>query len=166
MYPLAHKFPRSNSPQYEKEDLIQKVLISAFKRLHRFSGHVPFKHWVSRVAVNTCLNLIRYEKSRSEVHLSDLSSGEAYVVESLAASDENLDLHLGSAARDLVQHLISCLDSKDRLVIRLIYIEGLTIEEASQSIGWSVGAVTMRVSRAKAKMRKRHEALTQQRKLL
>jgi RNA polymerase sigma factor (sigma-70 family) len=156
MYPLAHKFPRSNSPQYEKEDLVQKVLISAFKRLHRFSGHVPFKHWVSRVAVNTCLNLIRYEKSRSEVHLSELSSGEAYVVESLAASDENLDLHLGSAARDLVQHLISCLDSKDRL----------TIEEASQSIGWSVGAVTMRVSRAKAKMRKRHEALTQQRKLL
>ena len=164
MYPLIYKLVRSNSSRRdEEEDLVQKVLITAFKGLHQFSGQVPFKHWVSRIAVNSCLNLIRYERSRPEVRLSDLSLEEAHVVEALAVSDENLDLHLGSAARDLVQHLVSCLDPKDRLLIRLIYMEGFTIEEASQSTGWSVGAITMRVSRAKAKMRKRHEALTRER---
>ena len=164
MYPLIYKLVRSNSSRRdEEEDLVQKVLITAFKGLHQFSGQVPFKHWVSRIAVNSCPNLIRYERSRPEVRLSDLSLEEAHVVEALAVSDENLDLHLGSAARDLVQHLVSCLDPKDRLLIRLIYMEGFTIEEASQSTGWSVGAITMRVSRAKAKMRKRHEALTRER---
>jgi len=164
MYPLIYKLVRSNSSRREEEeDLVQKVLINVFKGLHQFSGQVPFNHWVSRIAVNTCLNLIRYERSRPEVRLSDLSLEEAHVVETLAVSDQNLDLHLGSAARDLVQHLVSCLDPKDRLLIRLIYMEGLTIEEASQSTGWSVGAITMRISRAKAKMRKRHGALTQER---
>ncbi len=167
MYPLIYKLVRSNSSRRdEEEDLVQKVLVNAFKGLHQFSGHVPFKHWVSRIAVNTCLNLIRYEKSRPEVRLSDLSPEEAYVVESLAASDEDLDLHLGSAARDLVQYLVSCLNPRDRLLIRLVYIEGFTIAEASQYTGWSAGAITMRISRAKAKMRKRHEALNQKRKTL
>ena len=161
MYPLVYKLVRSNSSRRDnEEDLVQTVLIKAFKGLPQFSGQVPFKHWVSRIAVNTCLNLIRYENSRQEVHLSDLSLEEAYVVETLAVSDEYLELRMGAAARDLVQYLVSCLKPKERLLVRLIYIEGLSIAEASQSTGWSVGAVTMRISRAKAKMRKRHEALT------
>jgi RNA polymerase sigma-70 factor (ECF subfamily) len=161
MYPLVYKLVRSNSSRRDQEeDLVQAVLIKAFKGLSQFSGQVPFKHWVSRIAVNTCLNLLRYEKSRHEVRLSDLSPEEAYVVESLAVSDDYLDLRMGAAARDLVQYLVSSLKPKERLLVRLIYLEGLSIGEASQSTGWSAGAVTMCISRAKAKMRKRHEALT------
>jgi len=165
MYPFVYKLVRSNLPhRSEEEDLVQAVLIKVFKSLHQFSGLVPFKHWVSRVAVNTCLNSIRYEKRRPEVRMADLSEEEETVVKALATTDEKLEPGLGFAARDLVQHMIACLQPKERILIDLIYLEGLSLEEASQCTGWSLGAVTMRVSRAKAKMRKHHEALIAERR--
>jgi RNA polymerase sigma-70 factor (ECF subfamily) len=160
MYPLVYKIVRSNqSRQGDEEDLVQTVLTKVFKNLYQFSGRVPFKHWVSRIAVNTCVNLIRYEKSRPEVRMADLGEEEAKVVEALTVSDEGLDATFGIAARDLVQHLVACLRPKERLLIRLIYLEGFTIDEASEMTGDSPGAVTQRISRAKIKMRARHAIL-------
>jgi RNA polymerase sigma-70 factor (ECF subfamily) len=160
VYPLIYKIVRSNvSRRGEEEDLVQAVLTKVFKSLDQFLGRVPFRHWVSRIAVNTCMSLIRYEKNRPEVRMADLSEEEAAVVQNLSISAEKLDSSLGLAARDLVQHLVACLGAKDRLLIRLIYLEGLTLEAASEVTGWSRGAVTMRVQRAKAKMRARHEIL-------
>jgi RNA polymerase sigma factor (sigma-70 family) len=160
MYPLVYKIVRSNlSRRGEEEDLVQVVMTKVFKSLDQFAGKVPFKHWVSRIAVNTCLNLIRYEKSRPEVRMADLSEDESAVVEKLSVSDRGVDAGLGMAARDLVQNLVACLRPKERILVRLIYLEGLSIEEASEATGWSSGAITMRMMRAKAKMRSRHEHL-------
>lgn len=165
MYPLIFKIVRSNAPRRgEEEDLIQTIQTKVFKRLDQFSGQVPFKHWVSRVAVNSCLDIIRYEKNRPEVRMADLSKEEEAVVAALATSDDKIEPGLGLGARDLVQHLVSCLKPVERLLVRLVYLEGLSLEEASHSTGYSLGAVTMRVSRAKIKMRRHYEVLTRERK--
>ena len=87
------------------------------------------------------------------------------MVEALATSDEKPEPALGLAARELVQRLVARLKPLDRLLIRLVYLEGLSVEEASQSTGYSLGAVAMRISRAKAKMRKVHDVLTNEGKL-
>lgn len=165
MYPLVYKLVRSNLPRRNgEEDLVQTVLVKVFKSLDQFSHRVPFSHWVSRIAVNTCLSVIRYEKARPEVRMADLSDEEEAVVHALATSDEKLDAGLGLAARDLVQQLVSCLKPLDRLLVRLIYLEGLSIEEVSEATGRTEGAITMRTSRARIKMRKRHEALIEERR--
>jgi RNA polymerase sigma factor (sigma-70 family) len=167
MYPTIYKLVRSNLPRRNvEEDLVQTVLIKVFKNLTQFSHRVPFSHWVSRITVNACLSTMRYEKARPEVRMADLSEGEEEVVKALATSEEKLDASSGLAARELVQQLVSCLKPKDRLLVRLIYLEGLTHEQASESTGWSVGNVTMRISRARIKMRKRHEALIEERRHL
>ncbi len=164
MHPLVYKLVRSNLPRRDgEEDLVQTILIKVFKSLDQFSHRVPFSHWVSRIAVNSCLTVIRYEKSRPEVRMADLSEEEEAVVQALATSDEKLDAGLGLAARDLVQHLVSCLKPRDRLLVRLIYLEGLSIKEASEATGWTVGAITVRMSRARIKMRNQHEALIRER---
>jgi RNA polymerase sigma-70 factor (ECF subfamily) len=160
MYPLVYKIVRSNVTRHGmEEDLAQTVLTKVFKSLNQFSGRVPFKHWVSRIAVNACVNHIRYEKCRPEVRLADLSEQEAHVVEALGASDEALDAGLSFAVRDLVQHLVACLRPQERLLIRLIYLEGFTIQEASEATGLNPGAIAVGVSRAKIKMRARHAIL-------
>jgi RNA polymerase sigma-70 factor (ECF subfamily) len=160
MYPMVYKIVRSNaSRRGDEEDLVQTVLTKVFKNLGQFSGRVPFSHWVSRIAVNTSLNLIRYEKSRPEIRMADLSEEESAVVQNLSAIDEALDVRLGMAARDLVQHLVAGLRPRDRLLIRLIYLEGLSVEAASETTGWSQGAIAMRLHRAKMKLRARHETL-------
>ena len=47
-----------------EEDVCQMIFIKVFQKLSQFSGNVPLEHWVSRVAVNTCLNQIESEKIR------------------------------------------------------------------------------------------------------
>jgi RNA polymerase sigma-70 factor (ECF subfamily) len=160
MYPLVYKIARSNvSRRGSEEDLVQIIMSRIFKNLGQFSGQVPFKHWVSRVAVNACLSAIRHEKRRPETRMADLSEEEEAVLENLAVADGQLDASLGLAARDLIQHLVACLKPQDRMLVRLVYLEGLGIEGASEATGWARSAIAMRLSRAKARMRERHAHL-------
>src|ERR1700761_6129893 len=87
MYPFVTKLVYANLPAKEgAEDLVQQACIKVMTHLHQFSGKVPFLHWVSRIAVNTCLNQIRHEKHRPEVRFGDLGEDEAGVIEQLATN--------------------------------------------------------------------------------
>src|ERR1700688_2555442 len=97
------------------------IFIKMFQKLPQFSGKVPLLHWVSRIAVNTCLNQIRHEKRRPEVRLADLSEDEAAVVEHLATSPSELNASDQFASRELVDRLLESLKPKDRLLMRLMY---------------------------------------------
>src|SRR5436189_5102976 len=90
LYSLVAKSVRAHRPhRTDEEDLCQMIFIKVFQKLSQFSGKVPLEHWVSRIAVNTCLNQIQWEKIRPELRHADLSEGERAVVENLAtASDE------------------------------------------------------------------------------
>src|SRR5437763_8190863 len=74
LYPLIAKMVRSHRPRRtSEEDLCQMIFIKIFQKLSQFSGKVPLEHWVSRIAVNTCLNQIESEKVRPELRQADLS---------------------------------------------------------------------------------------------
>src|SRR5204862_3199178 len=78
LYPLVMKIVRSHLPRRtDEEDLAQMVFGKVFAHLEQYAGAVPFEHWVSRVAVNTCLNQLRSEKCRPEVRWADLNEEEA-----------------------------------------------------------------------------------------
>ena len=62
----------------------------SFPKLSQFSGKVPLEHWVSRIAVNTCINQIQAERARPEFREADLSDEEVAVINNLAATSEEL----------------------------------------------------------------------------
>src|SRR3569833_1691152 len=49
----------------DAEDIVQDVLVSAWKARASFSGDVPVVHWLMRIATNTCLNELAKRKRRS-----------------------------------------------------------------------------------------------------
>src|SRR5207244_12687474 len=68
LYPLVAKMVRSHRPRRtSEEDLCQMIFIKVFQKLGQFSGKVPLEHWVSRIAVNTCLSQIESERIRQDV---------------------------------------------------------------------------------------------------
>ena len=93
------------------------IFIKVFQKLSQFSGKVPLEHWVSRIAVNTCLNQIESEKARPELRQADLSDEEKAVVEALAVSSEELAPDRRFASRQLVEHLLGALKPVERLAI-------------------------------------------------
>ena len=91
LYPLVAKIVRAHRPRRtSEEDLCQMIFIKVFQKLSQFSGNVPLEHWVSRVAVNTCLSQIESEKVRPEVRHADLTVEEQAVIENLATSSDEL----------------------------------------------------------------------------
>src|ERR1051326_7961600 len=122
LYPTVIKSVRRHLPQRTgEEDLTQAVFAKIFKSLHQFSGRVPLEHWVSRIAVNTCLNQLKHESGRPELRMSDLSEEQEAVVQHLACTSTDLPGDQSCAARELLEKLLAPLSSDDRLVITLLH---------------------------------------------
>src|SRR5438309_10030950 len=154
LYPLVAKVVRAHrSRRTPEEDLCQMIFIKVFQKLNQFSGKVPLEHWVSRIAVNTCLNQIAAEKVRPELRHADLSEEEQAVVENLATSSEELAPDRQFASRQLVEHLLELLKPVERLVIDMIYLQGRSVEEIRKLTGWSAALIKVRAFRARQKMK-------------
>src|SRR5213592_3307912 len=160
LYPLVAKMVRSHRPRRtSEEDLCQMIFIKVFQKLGQFSGKAPLEHWVSRVAVNTCLSQIESERVRPELRHADLSEEESAVVENLAVSSEELAPDRRAASRQLVEHLLEMLKPVERLVIDLLYLQGRSVEEIHQITGLGVAAIKVRAFRARQKMKTQLEKI-------
>ena len=154
LYPLVAKIVRAHRPRRTaEEDLCQMIFIRVFQKLSQFSGKVPLEHWVSRIAVNTCLNQIESEKVRPELRHADLSEKERAVVENLATSSEELAPDQRLASRQLVEHLLAALKPVERLAIDLLYLQGRSVNEIRKITGWSTALIKVRAFRARQKMK-------------
>ena len=166
LYPLVAKIVRAHRPRRtSEEDLSQMIFIKLFQKLSQFSGKVPLEHWVSRIAVNTCLNQIAAEKVRPELRHADLSEEEQAVVQNLAASSEELGPDRRFASRQLVEHLLDLLKPAERLVIELLYLQQRSVEEIRQLTGWSASLIKVRAFRARRKMKDQLDKISAREKL-
>jgi len=163
LYPLVSKIVRAHRPRRtSEEDVSQMIFIKVFQNLSKFSGQVPLEHWVSRIAVNTCLNQIAFEKVRPEIRQADLTEEESAVISQLATSPDELAPDKRFAARELVEHLMKRLKPAERLVIDLLHLKGHSVEEVRQITGWSTPLVKVRAFRARQKMKQYFEAMSKE----
>ena len=155
LYPLVAKLVRAHRPtRSAEEDLCQMIFIKIMQNLAQFSGKVPLEHWVSRIAINTCINQIQAEKARPELREADLSVEQAAVIRNLAATTDELGPDQTFASRQLVEHLMNALKPAERLVIDLLYLQQRSVSEIQQVTGWSGALVKVRAFRARQKMKK------------
>lgn len=136
-----------------EEDLSQMVFIKIFTKLGQFSGAVPFEHWVSRIAVNTCLNQLKAEKIRPEVRWADLSEEEEQVLHALHETSDELPVSESLASRELVDKLLATLKPSDRWLITWLHLEGWTMEEIREKTGWNIALIKIRAFRARRKLK-------------
>src|ERR1019366_7232748 len=102
LYPLVIRIVRSRLPRRVlEEDLAQEIFMKMFTRLDQYHGAVPFPHWVSRIAVTTCIDHLRAQKRRPEFRWADLSENEAGVLEATLADDGGEAPGRALAAREL-----------------------------------------------------------------
>jgi RNA polymerase sigma-70 factor (ECF subfamily) len=154
LYPLVAKLVRAHRPvRSAEEDLCQMTFIKILQKLPQFSGTVPLEHWVSRIAINTCINQIQAEKARPELREADLSEEQAAVIQNLAATTGDLAPDQSFASRQLVEHLMKGLKPAERLVIDLLYLQQRSVAEIRRVTGWSGALVKVRAFRARQKMR-------------
>jgi RNA polymerase sigma factor (sigma-70 family) len=162
LHPLVIRIVRAHLPRrVSEEDLAQDIFLKMFTRLEQYKGAVPFPHWVSRIAVTTCIDQLRSQKRRPEFRWADLSENEADVLDAVMTNENDVEAGDALAARELVHKLLDQLKPDDRMVIQLLDLEQKTIAEISASTGWSQSLVKVRAFRARRKLQKLFQELEQ-----
>ena len=139
------------------EDAAQEAFLRAFKALHSFAGQSSFRTWLTRIASNICLELLRKERRRHEESWDAIveEKGEAayrLLCEPGAAED---DLE----RRDIVNRMLSGLSDESRLALTLRDLSGYTYEEIAEAMDCTLDSVKARLRRARLAIIERLRAI-------
>ena len=160
LWPQVIRIVRRHLPRRSsEEDLAQEVFMKVFARLGQWRDEMPLEHWVSRVAVNTCLDALRWDKRRPELRWADLSETEAEVLDNVLHDESDREAGDAMASRELAHKLLQTLKPADRLVLTMMDMEGRSVADVQRATGWSATLVKVRAFRARRKLRKAFEVL-------
>ena len=141
----------------DAEDILQQSFQKAFVYLHKFEGKSSFSTWLTRIAINESLMLLRHGRALREVSVDDHSEAEGNAA-SLEMSDSSPDPEANYARRERVQILTAALGNLSpglRRAIELRELVELSTEQTAEQMGLSVGAVKARIFHGRRKLRER-----------
>lgn len=156
LYPQVIRIVQNHLPRgADPEELAQAVFVQFFRTLHRYDPRRPLENWVSRLALNVCLNALRSARRRPEVRWSDLTEDEQRAAEALlqTANPEPAVAPVNET-RQLLDSLLGALAPEDRMVITLLHLEERSVAEIAELTGWSRVVVRMRAYRARNRLRR------------
>lgn len=136
-------------------EVAQEVFVSAFFSINSYTPRQPFEHWLLRVAVRRSYDYWRKQYRSREKSFSALSKEELRWVEAAmtAPNEESTEGSYDQAhAANVLEAALLTLSPEDRMVITLVHLEGLSVREAADQLGWSTVNVKVRAHRARKKL--------------
>jgi RNA polymerase sigma-70 factor (ECF subfamily) len=130
----------------------QDTLIKALTRLGSFDGRASFSTWLTRIAINTCLDHLRRRKRRGVQVEGDEEHDVLEQVRDDQADPEARATQLQAVAR--LRTAERALPDGQRAVFRLRFYAQMSLEEIAQSLEVSIGSVKTQLHRAVHKLRK------------
>lgn len=131
-------------PSAEVDDVVQDVFIKLHANLATFRGDATLRTFVTRMAINRSLDVLRQRKRRRWMQSwglsSELDAAGAVTPAHTPLEQKDLDLRLRGA--------LNTLPEKQRTVVVLRLVEGLSTEETAQVLDIKYGTVLSRLKRA------------------
>ena len=156
VFSVASRFFRQRSLV---EEAAQEVFLKAYTQLGKFEGRGSLEGWLTRIATNTCLNMVRSSKRRPESTVSDLTEDEASWLDQQPGDVDQPSVENDLVATDLADRLLSVLSPEDQQALLMIDGEDASIKEVAEATGWSESKVKVRAFRARKKVREAMEKL-------
>ncbi len=128
------------------EDAAQEIFFKAYRSLPAFRGDAAFSTWLYHIAANHCRDLLRRRARERTESWDALLERDGERLEQRVASP---DPKAAVAAADAIEHILSRLSPDERVLITLREVEGLNYREIAGTLGCSVGAVKIRLFRAR-----------------
>jgi RNA polymerase sigma-70 factor, ECF subfamily len=140
----------------DAEDVVQQTFLKAFVHLHRFEGKASFSTWLTRIAMNEALMLLRKRRGLCEVPIADSSDDEmpALGFEVPDPSPDAEVIYLKREATEILRSAIGKLPARLRAAVELRELGELSSQETAKRMGVSVTAVKARIFHGRRKLRK------------
>ena len=142
----------------DAEDALQDTFLQAFLALHTFEERASFYTWVTRIAINSALMILRRRRRRAEVSLDAPGETEetalCFQFRDSGPSPEHICVHRQSYVS--IHRSIWKLQPRLRQVIEMQMKGDCSIREIAQALGITESAVKSRLARARARLASAH----------
>ncbi len=153
MYVL--KIVNRHIPYEDAEEVAHDAFIRIYESLSQFKGQGGFRNWMAAIATRTCYDYWRRAYRSKEVPMSSLGDEHREWLERAASGTASVeDIAREAEAREVLDYALSKLSPQDRMVLTLIYMEGLSVREVADLTGFSVANVKIRSFRSRRKLHK------------
>jgi len=151
---LAQRMTRNRE---DAEDVVQQSFQRAFIHLKKFEGYSLFSTWLTRIAINEALMLLRRRRGTHEVPIAESNTeDETALPRDIPDARPNPeDSCLQREQERVLSAAVNELTPGMRKAIELRELGELSTGETAQVMGLSVGAVKARVFHGRRKLRQR-----------
>jgi RNA polymerase sigma-70 factor, ECF subfamily len=139
----------------DAEDALQDSLMRAFTHLNKFEERASFSTWLTRIAINSALMILRKKRNCFEFSLDDTNDpdGKCARWETPHLGEDPESSCVRREREALLREAILRLPPRCRQVVELWQAREYSMGEIAQALGISVAAVKSSLSRAKLTLR-------------
>jgi len=131
------------------EDVMQDTIVNAFKGLRSFNQQSKFSTWLTRIAINSALMLVRRRKNSIEISLEESTSRPFQFADHGINPEQAL---IRDQSINLIRRAVHTLPSTLREYVEQRCLEELPHREAASSLGISLAAGKARSFRARQRL--------------
>ena len=138
----------------DAEDVVQETFLRAYSAIHTFEGRASIYSWLTRIAINSALMVLRRKRSRAEILFDPQpdtgTETPCFEIKDSAPDPEQIyDLH---QRRVRLLCAIRHLSVQLRSPLEMQMTKGSPIKEIGRALNISEGAVKARLNRARRQL--------------
>jgi RNA polymerase sigma factor (sigma-70 family) len=138
----------------DAEDTLQETLLKAYVHIGRFEGRSAFSSWLTRIARNSALMLLRKKRSQPVFSFESGSETDDFKLPEPTETSHNPEEScIQSALENELVQAIRHLPPSLRVVMLIRYGEEASVAEIGKMLGISESAVKSRLARARSQIR-------------
>ncbi|MBU3093354.1 RNA polymerase sigma factor [Clostridium sp. CF011] len=154
LYSICYSYTQN---EQDSLDIVQEIYIKIFKNISSFDETMPFRPWLRRISVNTCINFKRNIKTN--VISLNYEYANKLCLEDTIVSDYNLEEEVEKKEfKKIIEAGLKNLSDNYRMVIALRYFDDLSYLEISELLNKPLGTIKTDLYRAKAILKKQLES--------
>jgi RNA polymerase sigma factor (sigma-70 family) len=138
----------------DAEDIVQDSWMRGFAHIGTFDGRSEFSTWVTRIAINSALTMIRRRRTKKEYSLDDPSDPDNCRVKEMSEPSRNPEERCLETERiRLVRQAIKRLPSKLRTAIEIRQAQDGSVSDLAMLACVSLPTMKSRLVRARLRLR-------------
>jgi RNA polymerase sigma-70 factor (ECF subfamily) len=132
----------------DAEDVIQDAWIKAYLHLNTFEGRAKFSTWLTRIAMNSSLMILRRKHSHHETSMEITDSDGRQHSDIADRAENGEELYVRQERVERLRRAICCLPPTLRIVVE-IRQSNRSLQEVAELAGISIAATKSRLVRAR-----------------
>ena len=153
LFRAAHRITRNRE---DAEDAVQDALLRAFVHMADFDGRSSFGTWLTRIAINSALMILRKKRASLEIasDCDDVFAADGLHFEITDHRPNPERRYSQSEEENMLRKAIQNLRPTLRVVVQIQQLQERSMRETAEAIGISLAATKGRLFHAKNALRR------------